>query len=67
MASITDFGKQFNKKAIATAILKFLGPDLANELKQSGCVLTIDDDLESYSFSNLTMELQAKIDSKKRP
>jgi hypothetical protein len=67
MASIAEFGKQFNKKAISAAIYKALGPDLTNELKHAGSVLTIDDDLDNYSFSNLTMELQEKIDLKKRP
>ncbi len=66
MALIEEFGKQIPKKAIAIAIYKILGTDLTNELKHAGCVLTIDNDLENYSFSNLTMELQAKIDLKKK-
>ena len=38
-----------------------LGPELVAELEQSGCQLLIADDLESYTCTNITPVLQAKI------
>ncbi|MDP9079133.1 MAG: hypothetical protein M3O71_17030 [Bacteroidota bacterium] len=67
MGTIKDFGRDFPKKAYTAAIYKALGTDLTNELAQANCKLTIDDDLINYSFTNLTFELQEKIDLKKKP
>ena len=66
MGSIKDFGKDFSKKAYTVAIYKALGPDLTNELMQANSKLIIDDDLQHYSFTNLSFELQEKIDLKKK-
>jgi len=67
MGTMRDFGKDFPKKAYTAAIYKALGPDLTAELMQADSKLIIDDDLVNYSFTNLTFELQEKIDLKKKP
>jgi len=67
MGTIKDFGKDFSKKAYTAAIYKALGTDLTNELTHANSKLIIDDDLFHYSFTNLTFELQEKIDLRKKP
>lgn len=47
------------------AIYNALGEELTNELDSTGCELIIHDDLKSYEFTNITPELQSKIDAKK--
>jgi hypothetical protein len=64
--TIDEFGKTFSKQALGVAINNALGEELVNELDAAGCELVIYDELERYEFTNITAELQVKVDSKKR-
>jgi hypothetical protein len=66
MTTIAEFEKSLPKKALKVAIYNALGEDLTTELASAGCELIIHDDLETYEFLNITPDLQAKIDLKKR-
>jgi len=65
MATIAEFGRNFPKRVRKMAIYNALGEELTNELDSTGCELIIHDDLKSYEFTNITPELQSKIDAKK--
>jgi hypothetical protein len=65
MATISEYLKTFPKEAWKLGIYQALGKDLTEELNQAGCELHIHDDLKTYHFTNLTEELQTKIDLKK--
>ncbi|MFB9841116.1 hypothetical protein [Mucilaginibacter ginsenosidivorans] len=54
------------KDVLTRLIWNEIGPELKEELEAANCVMQIADDYGDYTYTNLTPELQAKIDAKKQ-
>lgn len=66
MIAIKDISQKFAfpKNYIAELILKDLGADLVAELDDAGCELIIKDSLIEFKFTNITPELQGRVNAR---
>jgi hypothetical protein len=64
MPGITEFCESHPKNILAFCVSNGLGENLFKELDAAGYQLFFIDSLEDYYFSNITADLQRKVDQK---
>ena len=60
---VYKYKDQFPKNYLEVLIYSELGEELLKELDNAGCELVLSEDMECFSFTNITPELQAKVDA----